>query len=114
MTVFAKYDETGRVLFHGDVPESMLALQGERIFAGEIDGHTHYVVDGAARLRPKSRAVRVGDNLMNLPIPCTILINGRAYECKDGVAALTFTYPGTYRVIVQAFPFLDAEFEITT
>lgn len=113
MTQFAKYDKTGRVLFLGDVPEEMLALQGDRVFVGPIDPETQYIVGGQARARPANPAARQGQNLYNLPAPCQITINGKVYDCPDTTAALDFTYPGTYHVRVSAFPFLDAEFELT-
>lgn len=109
---FAKYDEQGRVLFIGDVPESMLALQGERVFIGEIDGTLEYVIDGNKQPRPANPARLSGYALHNLPVPCKIRINQREYACSEASAAVELTYPGVYRINVQAFPFLDANFEV--
>lgn len=109
---FAKYDEQGRVLFIGDVPESMLALQGERVFIGEIDGALEYVHAGNKHPRPANPACLTGYELHNLPVPCKIRINQREYACSEASAALELTYPGLYRIAVQAFPFLDANFEV--
>ena len=112
MAQFAKYDEQGRVLFVGDVPETMLALQGERLFIGEIDGALEYVSAGNKQPRPANPATLAGYELHNLPVPCKIKINQREYACSDASAALEFTYSGLYRITVQAFPFLDANFEV--
>lgn len=112
MTQFAKYDEQGRVLFIGDVPESMLSLQGEGIFVGEIDGATQYIVAGGKHPRPANPARLMGQNLHDLPVPCVIKINKKEYPCNEASAQLNFTYPGLYRVTVQAFPCLDASFEV--
>ncbi|MCY0916238.1 hypothetical protein [Massilia antarctica] len=112
MTTFAKYDVDGWVLFHGDVPESMLALQGERIFVGDIDGRTHYVRDGHKHVRPESSALLAGRDLTRLPMPCEVVINDKTYPCGEGCATLNFNLPGLYSVRIVAFPFLDALFEI--
>lgn len=112
MTQFAKYDEQGRVLFIGDVPESMLALQGERVFVGEIDGALEYVNAGNKQPRPANPAMLAGQTLHNLPVPCVIKINKQEYPCNEASAMLDFTYPGLYRITVRAFPFLDGVFEV--
>ena len=112
MTRFAKYDDAGRILFTGDVPEEMVELQGENVYVGAIDGATQYVVAGKIAERPRNRAVLVGRELANLPVPCQIQINGTTYDCVDGRASLNFAYPGTYRIRITGFPCLDAEFEI--
>lgn len=114
MVAFAKYDEQGRVLFIGDVPEAMLTLQGESIFIGEIDPATHYVVDGAAQPRPINHATLVEKTLVNLPIPCVIKINQQQYQCSDSRAELDFTYAGIYTITVLAFPVMDAVFTLET
>ena len=107
---FAKYDDSGRVLFTGDVPEAMLALQGERVFVGSLDGQTQYVQHGQAVPRPDNPARQDGLHLHNLPVPCSIVINGRSYACNEEHAELEFTYPGSYRITVVAFPYLDKTF----
>lgn len=112
MTTFAKYDIDGLVLFHGDVPESMIALQGDRVFVGDIDGRTHYVRDGHKHARPANTAMLVGLDLTRLPMPCEVVINDKIYPCGEGRATLNFNLPGLYRIRVVAFPFLDALFEI--
>lgn len=98
------------MLFVGDVPESMLALQGERMFIGEIDGALEYVSAGNNQPRLAKPASLTGFELHNLPVPCKI--NQREYACSDASAAIEFTYPGLYRITVQAFPFLYASFEV--
>lgn len=109
---FAKYDETGCILFIGEVPEFMLELQGDNVYVGSVDQATQYIKAGALLDRPTSPAKLAGASLINLPSPCTITINGAAYPCADTSAELDFTYPGTYRVKVGAWPYLDAAFEV--
>jgi hypothetical protein len=113
MKSFTRYDpESGKVLSVGAVPESMIELQGANVFVGEIDADTQYVKDGQACQRPVNPASRTENLLHQLPAPCQIIINGKSYPCADPTAELTFTYPGTYQVRVEAFPFLDASFEV--
>lgn len=112
MTTFTKYDIDGRVLFHGDVPDSMIALQGERVFVGNVDGRTQYVRDGHRHARPANPALLVGLELTQLPMPCEVVINDKTYPCGGGRATVNFNLPGQYRVRIVAFPFLDALFEI--
>ena len=112
MTTFARYDERGQILFKADVPYSMIGLQQGLIYVGDIDAEKEYVANGVRTPRPANPARLNGLGLVNLPSPCTIYINRQPYECTETVAALTFTYPGQYRVVVSAFPYLDAEFTI--
>lgn len=111
---FTKYDSEGRVLFVGDAPESMIELQGDDVVIGEVDGRTHYVRAGVAVPRPLNPATFGNRQLNYLPVPCEIEINGKSYRCTEPSATLEFTYPGRYSVIVRAFPYLDANFEVST
>jgi hypothetical protein len=81
---------------------------------GAWDGETHYVLDGVATERPANPATLDGLTLNNLPVPCKIVINSTYYDCTDDTAELEFDYAGTYKVIIEAFPYLNAEFEIET
>jgi hypothetical protein len=114
ITHFAKYDPvTGRIIFTGSVPTSMLALQGENVIAGESDPVLDYVREGAVTRRPANPAVLDGMTLRALPRPCVLTVEGVAYECTDKTASLSFSQPGTFTVTVAAFPALDATFEVT-
>jgi len=81
----------------------------------EGTGHwsTHYVLNEVITLRPANSAMLNGMVLSNLPVPCTIHVNDSSYACSDTTADLSFTYPGTYLVRVEAFPHLDATFRVT-
>lgn len=113
MQNFAKYDARGRILFVGSVPASMVELQGDNVYVGDADPRRHWIDKGEVAERPDSPAVLAGSVLSQLPAPCTVWINGAAYLCTDTSAQLDFTYPGTYHVRVEAFPFLDATFTVT-
>ena len=112
MTRFVKHDDDGRILFAGDVPESQLEYQGDDIVLGEADPKTQYVSNKRIVARPTNPALLVGRVLRNLPKPCQITINGKVYPCNDGIAELAFTYPGTYAITVEAWPYRDAEYEV--
>lgn len=43
MTKFIKFDESGEIMFSGDVPDSMISLQGDNVLAVDAERDTHYV-----------------------------------------------------------------------
>lgn len=79
---------------------------------GQWDGDTHYVVDGEAVPRPENPTTLDGMTLRNVPVPATLTINETEYQTDSDTVELGFDYPGTYRVIVRAFPYLDKELTI--
>jgi hypothetical protein len=81
---------------------------------GAWDSKTHYVSNGQAVARLANTATIDGLTLLNLPVPCKIVINSTVYDCTEPTADLEFDYPGVYKVTVEAFPYLNAEFEIET
>lgn len=113
MTDFAKYDDEGRILATGSMPESMLELQEGNIYVGTVDPLREYIADGVAAPRPVNPAALSGTTLTNLPVPCVIQINDSQYPCSDATATLRFAQVGTYTVTVIAFPYLDARFTVT-
>lgn len=49
---FSKYDPaSGRILFVGEVPKSMLELQGDHVVVGAADPRIHYVDLGTGQVR---------------------------------------------------------------
>jgi hypothetical protein len=74
---------------------------------------THYVKDGEVLVRPACPATLVGRVLENLPVPCTITIEGVVHDCTDDHCELEFSQPGTYSVRVSSFPWLDASFQVS-
>lgn len=116
MQKFIIYDDAGRILEVSSVPQEMLALQsgpGRHLMLGKANWDSHFIENEQIAVRPANTATLVDGKLKNLPVPCTIYINGRAYPCEDGEADLAFTYPGTYQMLVEAFPYLDATFALT-
>jgi hypothetical protein len=116
-TKFVIADSTGKIETRGHVPAFMVETQfkpdGGSIVLGDGDPATSYVSDGAIVPRPANTAVLTGMNLTNLPVPCTISIDGTSHTCTDDHCDLEFTQPATYKVVVSAFPMLDATFEVT-
>ncbi|MFC4340924.1 hypothetical protein [Cupriavidus numazuensis] len=115
--MFSVADATGRVIRTGIVPfEEWIARQalaGETAVSGTLDPATQYVADGAAANRPTNPATISGHALASLPVPCTIHIDSDAYPCSEVTAELSFPYAGTFAVRVEAWPYLDAAFEVT-
>lgn len=115
MISYLIHDHEGRIIQTGTIPEDMLALQhvnGGTVMAGVANLNTDYVVDGAVTPRPAQDTRLIAGTLTHLPVPCTIHIDGNAHACTDDVVELEFTYPAAYAVRVEAFPYLDAEFNV--
>jgi hypothetical protein len=113
MVVFLKYDATGRILFKGEIPRSMLELQGDNVLEGDADVSLDWIQDGAKVPRPVNPATLSGMTLENLPSPCTITVEGIDHASTDATCELSFSQPGIYTVKVVAWPMLDATFEVT-
>lgn len=114
------HDTDGRIVQTGAMPRWMLATQEDHLPAGilaievESDLFRDYVLDGAAVPRPANTTVQSGMKLVNLPNPATVAINGTApQQVTDGEVEFEFTQPGTYTVVVSAWPMLDATFQVT-
>ena len=110
------YDDTGRIL--SVVAASPSTLQGYldagvHLLFGLGDWRTQMVVDHELAPRPANPTRLDGLTLTDLPAPATIAINGAQYACPDTTATLSFKYPGLYKIRVQAWPYLDADFTVT-
>ena len=105
--IFTQYNEQGRILFHGDMPENLIDMQGDNVCLGAESPETHYVVNREFVKRKQSPVRLHGMSLQNIPVGSLIKINGASYLATESVCNLNFTYPGTYRVAVECFPYLD-------
>jgi hypothetical protein len=114
---FMTVDATGRILNASRMPGFMYKIQvapeGCSFVLGMEDPETHYMKDGEIVPRPANTAKLSGMSLLTLPIPCVITAQGVAHDCSDDTADLSFSQPGTYEVMVSAFPMLDATFQVT-
>jgi hypothetical protein len=116
-TQYVVADAGGRIQFYGSVPAFMLEYQvapeGGSVLTGAGAPETHYVQGGAIVERPANTATLKGMELQNLPVPCTITLDGTDHACTDDSCELSFSHAGTYQVKVSAWPMLDATFEVT-
>lgn len=105
---------TGRFLF-SELPQGWVVEEGE--FTSD------YYHDGTAPvLRPDNPSTLDKTNIQsnstdtatisNIPSPADVFINGKRYEVTDGVLEFTTDTPGSYRIRVQSFPYLDKEFTV--
>jgi hypothetical protein len=110
------YKEGGRIVSVVSGPENCVAATAEDIGYNYVFGtgniETDYVRDGRIEARPPCPAEISQRVLSSLPVPCTIKVRDVEYSCTDGTAELEFDQPGSYLVIVQAWPYLDKEFTI--
>lgn len=61
---YATYDDSGLILFTGNVPESMLELQEGNIYVGVADSRTNYILNGELHTyTPEEQFVK--DNLQS-------------------------------------------------
>ena len=112
---FVVHDADGRILRTGSCPVEMVeiqARQGEIVIQADGNDIDNYVVQGIVTKRPISPTTISGTTLSNLPTPCTIKVNTTEYACTDTSATLSLTYSGTYKIVVSAWPHLDATFTI--
>lgn len=120
---------TGRILYSGENTPEIVALlveRGESIIHGEGNDAAHYVdlkqPQPVIRPRPhqsaaqdKAELVADGKDVVvfsGLPVPCTVHIGEHRYVVEDGELEWGTLLPGTYRVRVEAFPYLDWETEV--
>jgi len=75
-------------------------------------GTDHWFSDGAPQLRPACTAILNGATLYKVPANSVITINEQSYECEEGgIVEMEFNQPGTYRIRVTCWPYLDGDFE---
>ncbi len=116
MTVnFVVHTSTGLILRTGACPSEMVEIQAQgsetaiQAVGSDVDD---YVVQDIVTKRPNNPTTLSDTTLSNLPVPCTIKVNTTEYACTDTSATLSLTYSGTYKIVVEAWPHLDAVFTI--
>lgn len=111
------YNEEGRINKNITSPSDMVEVQlaeGESYLESPevVDDELFYVSNQSIIERPSFSESIVGTVISNLPIPTTIKVEGRTYEVLDGVAELSFSMPGAYRVSLYSFPYKDKTIEV--
>jgi hypothetical protein len=122
---FARYDQDGRILGIGVVPNEMFAIQQQPNIVAEwpATDSTHYVFDGELLDREplgaswdKTEITANGIDeatLSGLPDPCTVRIDGEPHVIVGGQLELSATNPGSYLVQINEVAYLSEQWEIT-
>lgn len=108
------YDpQTGRILYWTST-EQMDFLGEQGVF---VEGHHPaerlYMVDGQPTERPTQSTQLTGLTLADVPANATLHIDGQSYPLTDTTVDLDFPLPGTYRLRVECWPYLDWTGEVT-
>lgn len=87
------------------------AFPDRGLIEGEFDSRTHYIDltdpdNPTPTERPASPVSRTDLTLLDVPTGSTLYINGVSYPA-EGTVELDFTYPGTYALRVECFPYLE-------
>lgn len=80
----------------------------------EYDINDIYYTRGKIEVRPPCPARLDGLVLSNLPSPSIVVIEGKRYTIADNQVTLSFSYPGTYVVKVQSWPYKDRNFKVVS
>lgn len=92
--------------------KSQIFMQGmDYVVEGEYDNRTHYIFNGQPTERPASPVTIDGRTLFNVPPGSTLWIDGEQYDA-EGDVELDFVMPGTYKLRVVCFPYLNWEYEL--
>lgn len=118
MTPYVVADADGRIRISGRVPAFMISTQpvatGQQLVQGEATVTGNYVLNGAIAARPANPSMLSGMTISAVPAGANVSIDdGIPQVCNDGEVQLSFAYPGTYHIVVSAWPALDAVFEVT-
>ena len=116
--MFIAYEPSGRIRSLISVSRDMSDFYPNCVWVDDDAGwETHYIDltdpdNPIPAERPASPVSRTGPTLLDVPVGSTLWINGTPYPA-EGTVELEFTYPGTYSLRVECFPFLDWTDEVT-
>ncbi len=110
------YNERGEftAVLTGDTPvlELTKELSTSLWIDGKWFGKPFYALNGVAVPRPENPASLSGFTLTSVPVPAKVHINQDVYETNESTVELSFGQPGTYKVKVESWPYLDKEFSV--
>lgn len=86
---------------------------GQDYITEHYDPGEYYILDGVPTARPTQSTTLTGTTLSGMPIPCALHAGGEVFEITDGEAELTVLLPGTYPLLVRAWPYKDWTGEVT-
>lgn len=113
MSMFVVYTpDEGRILQWVESPDEMMKCGPTEAFlkvTSPVSPDTHYVLNNKVVKRPVLQA-RISKNLLlNVPEHAQIRIEGVVYHADGSPIELDFALPGTYRILVSAWPYRDWE-----
>jgi hypothetical protein len=110
------YNDIGKILRFGGCPEESFDLQiqkeGEYVVGGVCSDLTDFISEGAVSPRPQCPAVMSGSDIVDIPTPALLTINGTPYDVDVDSVSLSFPNPGSYKLVLKCWPYLDKEFEV--
>lgn len=113
MRNYIEHDEKGLITGSYHISHEIYELNKstKNFVEGKGDIETHYVDVGTGEIeiRPQQQTKLTNTTLSNLPVPCTIHINGTPYECDSDTAELMFVQPASYKIRVESWPYQDWE-----
>lgn len=128
MTITTYNTTTGQLYCTVQCPVDLLSKQvpnGLGYIEGVFSGETHWynlnlkaVVERPQMSCPVTIPAVVANGIdaatiTNLPVPCTVTVDGQSFEVDDGTVEMTFDEPGKHTITLSAWPYLDRTVEIT-
>lgn len=111
------YDEQGRIT--GVVTADPISILLTKTMATQphvagdhLDLPVYVAEGGLVQPRPACPARLEGHQILDLPEGASLTIGSQFYRVTGPTAELEFEHPGTYTVLVQAWPYLDKEFTL--
>ena len=88
--------------------------QGSLIIDGEWDADTYYIDIETSQAVERTTIPHAaqGMTITNLPPNTKLVVDEDVYMVADGIADLSFEFPGTYLVHLECFPYLPTVVEI--
>lgn len=113
MSMFVVYTpDEGRILQWVESPDEMMKCGPTEAFlkvTSPVSPDTHYVLNNKVVDRPVMPASISKHLLVGLPANAQIRIEDAVYLADGSPIELEFTLPGTYRILVSAWPYRDWE-----
>ena len=113
---FTKFDGLGRMLGSGSCPKDILNLQaqvGERVIEGEYAPLSVWL-DPLGNVKPRTAtsATLSGNVISGITLPARAIINNVCHELTSPTLPCTFSYAGSYDVIIDPVSELPKTFTV--
>ena len=84
------------------------------IIEGEWDANIYYIDTETSQAVERTTIPHVvqGTTIINLPPNTKLVVDEGVYMVADGIAELSFEFPGTYLVHLKCFPYLPTVVKI--